>query len=719
MSKNYNELVDLANQASQAYYDGLPEIMTNKEWDALFDEIVKMESETGIIRPDSPTQTVGSDGIDNIKGKKETHEYPALSLPKSKNISDLIKWAGERAVWLSWKLDGLTLVVTYDNGALSKIVTRGNGKIGTNITFLKDAIHGIPKKIGYKGHMVARGEALISYEDFIRINDSLPDDVEKYANPRNLASGTLALSDPKEVAKRNVQFLAFTLVHCDDDMVEGMSMIYHGNRMEALKLLGFNPVPMVPIMDVTEENLSKEIDRFTKQVESYPYPADGLVICYDDWNYAQSGNLTGHHSTTGGFAFKWADETVPTVIRDIEWSTSRTGLLNPVAIFDPVELCGTTVSRASMFNLSCVNEKDVKIGDRVMVFKANMIIPQIDENLDANPIDLGLLSYEDLMNRYNLPERCPCCGEPLHLRRTKRATSLRCANPECPAKLIGRLVHFCERDCMNVMDLSEKKLQQLIDLGIVKNLPALLDLYVQYNRSGDILFTNESGETLYLSNQDGWGKKSVAKLAKGIENACNHADFARFMHAMGIPNVGNGQAKLLAPAIATWAKDHSDEIAVSGCKNMIDMLGAMKSTGYDFKQINGIGDIIAGSLENWIDENLVKPFEYGVESEVIAALSYITFTDTCADYIKDTTSSSINGLTFVVTGDVHIFKNRKEVEAKIESLGGKLSGSVSKKTSYLINNDVNSTSGKNQKAKELAIPILTEEQFCDLIGMEY
>lgn len=717
MKERMQYLIQKLNEASDAYYNGRDEIMSNKEWDTMFDELTALEEETGIILPESPTQKVSAD---DTKGKKIQHEFPALSLAKTKLVSELEKWAENLIVYMSWKMDGLTLVLTYDNGKLTRIVTRGNGTIGTDITKLKDGIRNVPQTIAYSGHLVVRGEAVISYEDFNRINSEIENENDRYKNPRNLASGTLNLDDIEEVKRRNVSLIAFTPVYMDENAMNEEDAARHdvnswGARMDYLDKLGFTTVERV---ECDRHSIEQEVRAFTDRIETFPYPVDGLVICYDDWAYSQTGSVTGHHATRAGFAFKWQDETAETVIRDIEWSDSRTGLFNPVAVFDPVELCGTTVSRASLFNLSYVNEKDIKIGNRVTVFKANMIIPSVDQNLDAEEFDMDAESLEETFKRYNIPASCPHCGRNLGLYKTDNAVTVKCINSSCPAKLIGQLTHFCERDCMNVMGVSKAKLQQLIDLGIVEDLPSLLNLYTEYNITGHITFTNEFGDDELLEDQEGWGKESVANLAKGLQDACEHANFIGFMHAMGIPNFGKGQAKLLAPAIIKYARENPDDLFLSSQDNLVDVLAAMVWNGYDFTKIDGFGDVIANSLTVWVEQKLIDPWYRGrTDSDVTDALKYITFVDTYDDYVKDTADSPIEGLTFVVTGDVHIFKNRKEVEAKIEELGGKLSGSVSKKTNYLINNDVTSTSGKNQKAKELGVPIISEEDFCKMIGM--
>lgn len=710
VTKQMQEIINQMNEASAVY--GKDAIMSDHEWDDLYNQLTDLEEESGIILPDSPTQSVGAEEEEDIPGEKVEHEFPALSLDKNKDIQKHIKWSQGRKCFESWKLDGMTLVITYDNGTLTRIVTRGDGYVGTDITRLKDAIGGVLTKIDYKGHLVVRGECVISYPDFNRVNESLPAGVKLYDNPRNLVSGTLQLSDEAVIKERHPQFIAFTLRHLDDESV--LSKIGKQNSWETrqlfLKKLGFDIVPYRPV-EHPETDLQSVIDTFTAEVEQYEFPVDGLVICYEDWDYSLTGGVTGHHATRAGYAFKWPDKAVETKVVDIEWSDSRTGLFNPVAIFEPVRLCGTTVTRASLSNLSTVKKKDIKIGDRITIYKANMIIPCVEENKDADVQDTD--DWDFICKRHNIPKICPHCGKPLTVKTSQNAELVICTNPDCSAKVIGNMVHFCERDCMNVMGVSEKKLQQLIDLGVIESVSDLVDLPMRYHTSGNnLIFVDEFGDDCNLANQSGWGEGSVSNLVTGIETACKNATFVKFIHAIGIPNFGRGQAKLLAPVVAKWMKHHEN------APDMLFALGCMVENGYDFTTVDGFGDVIANSLTTWVQKNMV-PYTNGVMNETGLILQCLTFTDKPDDYIKETSGSIVDGKTFVVTGDVHIFKNRKEVEAKIEELGGKLSGSVSKKTDYLINNDIESTSSKNQKAKTLGIPIITEEQFCDMIGMKY
>lgn len=711
VTRKMQEIINQMNEASAVYKTKA--IMTDHKWDDLYNQLTDLEEEYGIILPGSPTQSVGAEEEEDIPGEKVEHEFLALSLAKNKDIKKHIKWAQGRKCFVSWKEDGMTLVVTYDNGNLTRIVTRGDGYVGTDITRLKDVIKGILPKIDYKGHLVVRGECVISYPDFKRVNESLPAGVKLYDNPRNLISGTLKLSDEDVIKDRNPQFIAFTLRYLNDESV--LDTVGPRNSWETrqlfLKKLGFNIVSYKPV-EHPETDLQSVIDAFTAEVKQYEMPVDGLVLCYEDWDYSLTGGVTGHHATRAGYAFKWPDEAVETKVVDIEWSDSRTGLFNPVAIFEPVRLCGTTVTRASLSNLSIVKEKDIKIGDRITVYKANMIIPCVEANKDADVQDTD--DWDFICERHNIPKICPHCGRPLTVKTSQNAELVICLNPECSAKLIGSMVHFCERDGMNIMGVSEKKLQQLIDLGVIESISDLVDLPMRYHASGNnLIFVDEFGDDCNLANQTGWGEGSVSNLVTGIETACKNATFIKFIHAMGIPNFGRGQAKLLAPIVAEWVFAHQEVM-----DDMIDGLRDMVESGYDFTTVAGIGDVIASSLTDWVQKTLV-PYSDGVMNEIGRILQCITFTDRTDDYINNTDESPINGKTFVVTGDVHIFKNRKEVETKIEELGGKLSGSVSKKTDYLINNDIESASSKNKKAKTLGIPIITEEQFCEMIGMQY
>ena len=704
MKQKITELVQELNKASEAYYNGEKEIMSNYEWDAMFDELTKLELESGIILPDSPTQRVSAD---NTKGNKEKHEFPALSLDKTKSVDDLIRWAENKPVWLSWKLDGLTLVATYDNGKLSKLMTRGNGIVGTNITWMAESIEHLPRFIDYKGHMVVRGEAVISYEDFERINTSL-DEENRYKNPRNLASGTMNLDDISEIKKRHIQFIAFTPVYFDNNSVYDFDFRFWADRMSYLDSLGFKTVSRIPCQSsYSRKKIDEAVDKFTREVEFFEFPVDGLVLCYDDWAYSQSGSVTEHHATRGGYAFKWQDETAETILKDVVYETTRTGIISEVAVFEPVELCGTTVSKALIPNLNYRADMDLKIGDRIEVFKANMIIPQIARNLDADNNRVKIINDS---KRYQLPRNCPCCGGEVAINTSLSGTmNLICNNPYCDSKLIKSIAHFCEKECMDIDGLSETKIAFLIDHDYISGPASLYHIASEYNSSGKIV--NQYNDS--LADYDGWGEKSVANLVKAIDKS-RKTTFVKFIHAMGIPNVGKGQAKLLAPAIVKWAKETANK-----SEELIQILAEMVWLDYDFTLIDGFGPVIAKSLSNWVDANITDVWYRNIpETEVVKLLKELTFVDAYTDNTENSNASNtaISGKTFVITGDVHLFKNRKEIQAKIESLGGKATGSVTSKTDYLINNDINSTSSKNKKAKELNIPIISEEEFINMIN---
>ena len=695
MENRIKELVKELNNASEAYYNGQDELMTNYEWDAKFDQLKKLEEETGIILPDSPTQKVSAD---DTKGKKENHEFSALSFAKTKSVDELINWAEVKPVNLSWKLDGLTLVATYDNGKLSKVLTRGNGITGTNITHKAMAISGIPAEILFQGHLVVRGEALISYDDFERINADLYED-EKYANPRNLASGTLNLDDLEEIKKRNVQFVVFTPVCISDKEITSWQ-----ERMLYLRELGFNTVDSV--LCENADLLKSGIDKFTELVSDFKYPVDGLVICYDDWAYSQTGSVTGHHATRAGFAFKWKDESVSTTVTDIIYETSRTGIISQVAVFEPVEIAGTTVTKALIPNMNYRADLDIKIGDEIEVIKANLIIPQIVKNHNAEDRKVKVIND---MVRYNYPSKCPCCGGTVGIHESESGTmNLICTNPDCNMKLAKKIAHFADRNCMNIMGLSLKKIEFLLQNNYIKS---IADLYKLKRTDGYVLNLDNSRN---LESEEGWDKKSVTKLLDAIEKS-KDCDFVTFMDAIGVPNIGKGQAKLLKNhMLEIMPEFKSDLVRMSEDGDLIGFLYLLRERFYDFSKINGFGEVLSNSLNKWIDDMLIAPLMVeDSDPSVLDVLEHLRFHDEIKSKEKE---SLITGKTFVVTGEVNHFKNRTELQVKIEELGGKVTGSVSKKTDYLINNDISSTSGKNKKAKELNIPIISEEDFLKMIG---
>ena len=640
------QLVEQLNKASAAYYNGQDEIMSNYEWDAMFDELVTLEKETGYIMAESPTQNAGFE--EDGSGEKEAHEYPALSLAKTKQISELQDWAGKRPIWLSWKLDGLTLVLTYDGGKLTKILTRGNGTIGTNITFLKGAISGFPQKIKYKGHLVVRGEAAISYTDFALINDMIEDDDEKYANPRNLASGTLNLDDPEEVKNRHVKFHTFTLVHLDEEMLSW------GERMQFLENLGFNVVDR----EATDAGkLPEAIARWTKKVENgqMDVPVDGLVICYDDTDYAASGSVTGHHATRAGFAFKWQDESVETKLDYIEWSCA-VSTISPVAVFEPVQIEGTTVSRASLCNLSEIERLGIGKECTLEVIKANKIIPKC-------------IAVKDAVGEVEIPTECPVCHAPTEIRISKNSgtKTLHCTNPDCTAKNVKKFTRFVSKSGMDIDGLSIQTMLKFINEGYI-------------HEFADIYHLKEHFDV--ISQMEGFGEKSVNNMDKSIEKSRN-VHPVNFIFALCIPLIGTDAGKKIVGSIGFDAF----------LKRMEHQEG--------FEDIDGIGAERSNSILAW----------YAKESNRMSLVHLLE--ELSIEHVepKDTSEGTCVGMTFVITGDVHHYKNRDEFKAYVESQGGKVAGSVSGKTSYLVNNDVESNSSKNRKAKDLGIPIISEDEF--------
>ena len=651
MNDEIQSLVEQLNAASDAYYNGREEIMTNYEWDAAFDRLKKLEEKTGIILPDSPTQNVSAD---NLTGQKEEHEFPALSLAKTKKVAELAKWAENRPIWLSWKLDGLTLVVTYDNGKLTKVVTRGNGHIGTNITHLSKAIDGILQAIPYKGHLVIRGEAVISYPDFEQFN---MESEEEYANPRNLASGSLTLKNINEVKERHIRWIPFTLVYEEEEIISW------GNRMAWLEQQGFKPVDRELIEQPTEANIQAVIDRWTERVTGkssspFPYPVDGLVITYDDTDYAATGSVTGHHATRAGYAFKWQDESAETELEYIEWSCAAS-TISPVAVFKPVELEGTTVKRASLCNISeCERLGIGDKGTKIAVIKANKIIPKV-------------INVVERLGVFHIPEFCPVCQSATEVTESESSgtKTLHCTNTHCPAKQLKKFGRFVSKEGINIDGLSEQTIQKFINLGWVREYADLFHL------------DNHASE---LRTMDGFGDKSVSKLLTAIEKA-RDVEAHRLLFALNIPLIGRDVCNRLLSAYQIADLFHT----------------ATEATTEDvFATIAGIGPEKSASFVRWMKDK----DNYSMLQQLLVELNI-------SQSSSAPTGNSCEGLTFVITGDVHHYKNRNELKAYIESQGGKVTGSVSKSTSFLINNDVESSSGKNKKAKELSIPIISEEDF--------
>lgn len=644
------ELVKRLNEASEAYYNGKEELMSNYEWDALFDELTALETETGYILPDSPTQNTG---FEENSGERETHEFPALSLAKTKQVSELQKWAGDKPIWLSWKLDGLTLVLTYDDGKLTKILTRGNGTTGTNITYLKNAIQGFPLKIKYKGHMVVRGEATISYTDFEVINDTIEDDDEKYANPRNLASGTLSLEDPEKVAERHVHFNAFTLVFIKEPLVSW------GERMDFLKNEGFTVVDREA---VTAASLAEAIEKWTRRVESreMDIPVDGLVICFDDTEYAASGNVTGHHAARAGYAFKWQDVSAKSELKYVEWSCAAS-TISPVAVFEPVQLEGTTVSRASLCNISEMERLGIGKSCTLEVIKANKIIPKC-------------IAVTNAEGAFEIPSACPVCGAAteIHIGEKSKTKTLHCTNADCTAKHGKKFTRFVSKSGMDIDGLSIQTMLKFMNAGFL-------------SRFSDIYHLSEHAEA--IRQMEGFGEKSCKNMMNAIEKSKN-VHPVNFIYALCIPMLGIDAGKKI--------------IAALGFDGFLERL----KSGKGFEDVDGIGPEKSGSAVLWYQN------EKNAES-LEALLKEVTVMQVD---LKAQEGGSCQGLTFVITGEVHQFKNRDELKAYVEVSGGKVTGSVTSKTDYLINNDEASSSSKNRKAKELGIPILSEDEFVERFG---
>ncbi|MEY8323128.1 NAD-dependent DNA ligase LigA [Lachnospiraceae bacterium 54-11] len=644
------ELVRRLNEASEAYYNGGEEIMSNYEWDAMFDELLSLEAETGYALPDSPTQNTG---YEENNGEREAHEFPALSLAKTKQVSELIKWAEEREVWLSWKLDGLTLVLTYDGGKLTRILTRGNGVTGTNITYLKNSIKGFPLKIKYKGHLVVRGEAVISYSDFALINDTIEDDDEKYANPRNLASGTLSLDDAEKVKERRVRFHAFTLVHLEDNIVSW------GERMEFLEKEGF----MVVDREKTDAaGIADVVERWTKRVENgeMDLPVDGLVICYDDTDYAASGSVTGHHAAKAGYAFKWQDVSAFSELLYVEWSCAAS-TISPVAVFTPVQLEGTTVSRASLCNISEMERLGIGETCTLEVIKANKIIPKC-------------IAVKEASGTFTVPEKCPVCGAQTEIRTSPKSKTrtLHCTNPDCSAKHVKKFTRFVSKTGMDIDGLSIQTMLKFMNEGFLKEFQ-------------DIYHLSRYAEE--IRQMEGFGEKSCENMMKAIEKS-RQANPVNFIYALCIPMMGIDAGKKI--------------IANGGFEGFLERLEQKKG----FEDIDGIGPEKSGSALLWYENDKNR-------RSLEALLKEVTIEKTAE---KPDTGGKCAGLTFVITGEVHHYKNRDEFKAYVEASGGKVTGSVTSKTSYLVNNDTASASSKNRKAKELGIPIISEEEFVSRFG---
>lgn len=650
-------LVEQLNRASDAYYNGQGERMSDFEWDARFDRLRLLEQQTGTVLPDSPTQNVSSD---DLTGQKEAHEYPALSLAKTKQTTELVKWAEERPIWISWKLDGLTLVVTYDQGDLTKVVTRGNGHIGTNITHLASAISGIPTHISEGGHTVIRGEAVISYADFERFEMERG---EGYANPRNLASGSLTLKDIEEVRQRHIQWIPFTLVHCAHPITSW------GDRMDWLDGLGFNTVERKAVNVPTINAIEETVDWFTQRVidRDCPFPVDGLVICYDDTNYAQTGSVTGHHATRAGLAFKWQDEAADTTLREIEWSCAA-NTITPVAIFEPVALEGTTVQRASLCNISeCERLGIGGVGSHLRVIKANKIIPKVIEVSKA-------------VGTFAVPCECPICHAPTKICVSEGSATktLHCTNNDCPAKQLRKFARFVSKEGINIDGISEQTLAKFINLGWVGEYADLFTLNAHIRD---------------LSQMEGFGQRSASNIMRSIERA-RTTDEQHLLYALSIPLCGTDVCKRLLAAYPL------DQLVNMATTTSGDLFQTHCNPQEVFAHVAGIGPEKSASFVRWFrDTDNMRHYER-LKEHLTIIRNEVT-----------PTGNRCKGLTFVITGDVHHYANRNALKTYIEQQGGKVASAVSKSTNYLINNDVHSTSSKNKKAQLLNIPILSEDDF--------
>ena len=644
-SERIKDLVELLNKANKAYYQEANEIMTNFEYDKLYDELVGLEKETGMVLSNSPTVNVGYQVVSQLP--KEQHNSPMLSLDKTKEVGALADFAGDRKCLLSWKMDGLTVVLTYENGELVKAVTRGNGLVGEVITNNAKTFKNIPISIPYKGRLTLRGEAIIKYSDFEQINREIEDADSKYKNPRNLCSGSVRQLNSQVTAERNVNFVAFALINADDvDFDNSIEQQYKWMESQGFQVVEYRVV--------TRNSMEDAVKYCAGKIQTYDYPSDGLVLMFDDIEYGLSLGTTAKFPRNG-IAFKWEDEQAETTLKYIEWSPSRTGLINPVAVFEPVELEGTTVSRASVHNISIMEELELGSGDRIKVYKANMIIPQISENLTKSGID-------------DLPKECPVCGHATEVKAENGIKTLYCPNSQCPAKHVKLFTLFVSRNGMNIDGLSEETLEKFIDAGYIKEFADIFHLDRYYE---EIVAT------------PGFGQKSYDNLMDSVEKARN-VELSALIYSLGIPNIGSANAKLICKAF----NNNIEKIRNASVEELIE--------------IDGIGEIMAEKFcQYFADEDNIKKLDNLLKEVNIAEPE------------ENTTPQNMDGLTFVITGSVEHFANRNELKSYIEKHGGKVTGSVSAKTNYLINNDAMSASSKNKKAKQLGVEIVTEEVFLE------
>ena len=648
-TKRIRELIGTLRAAGRAYYQESREIMSNFEYDKLYDELVSLEKETGIVFANSPTQNVGYEVVSALP--KERHEKPMLSLNKTKSVEELADWLGGQTGLLSWKMDGLTIVLTYQNGTLVKAVTRGNGEIGEVITANAKAFVNVPLNISYQGELILRGEAIIRYSDFEKINEQIEDVDAKYKNPRNLCSGSVRQLNSEITAQRQVHFYAFSLVKAD-------GIDFKNSRKEQFEWLKTQGFEVVEYHEVTKETLPETVKMYSEAIAENDTPSDGLVLLYDDIAYGQSLGRTAKFPRDS-IAFKWADEIQETKLLYIEWSASRTGLINPVAVFEPVELEGTTVSRASVHNISIMEALELGAGDRITVYKANMIIPQIADNLTRSGVR-------------DIPEVCPVCGGQTEVRQLNDVKSLYCTNPDCQAKKIKSFTLFTSRDALNIAGLSEATLDKFIGVGMI-------------HEYADIFHLDRHQEEIV--EMDGFGQKSYDNLIAAAEKA-SHTPLPRMVYGLGVAGIGLANAKMI-------------------CRHFKNDFEAMRhATVEELVEIDGIGEVLAQAWTAF--------FSDGKNNAIVDhLLAELTF-EAGDEESSEGADEAFAGMNFVITGSLEHFKNRKELQELIERRGGKVTGSVTSKTNYLINNDVASSSSKNKKARELGVPILSEEEFLKL-----
>ena len=648
-TKRIRELIGTLRAAGRAYYQESREIMSNFEYDKLYDELVSLEKETGIVFANSPTQNVGYEVVSALP--KERHEKPMLSLNKTKSVEELADWLGGQTGLLSWKMDGLTIVLTYQNGTLVKAVTRGNGEIGEVITANAKAFVNVPLNISYRGELILRGEAIIRYSDFEKINEQIEDVDAKYKNPRNLCSGSVRQLNSEITAQRQVHFYAFSLVKAD-------GIDFKNSRKEQFEWLKTQGFEVVEYHEVTKETLPETVKMYSEAIAENDTPSDGLVLLYDDIAYGQSLGRTAKFPRDS-IAFKWADEIQETKLLYIEWSASRTGLINPVAVFEPVELEGTTVSRASVHNISIMEALELGAGDRITVYKANMIIPQIADNLTRSGVR-------------DIPEVCPVCGGQTEVRQLNDVKSLYCTNPDCQAKKIKSFTLFTSRDALNIAGLSEATLEKFIGVGMI-------------HEYADIFHLDRHQEEIV--EMDGFGQKSYDNLIAAAEKA-SHTTLPRMVYGLGVAGIGLANAKMI-------------------CRHFKNDFEAMRhATVEELVEIDGIGEVLAQAWTAF--------FSDGKNNAIVDhLLAELTF-EAGDEESSEGADEAFAGMNFVITGSLEHFKNRKELQELIERRGGKVTGSVTSKTNYLINNDVASSSSKNKKARDLGVPILSEEEFLKL-----